>query len=130
MDIIRVRTNTTQLVELVQEWRKDLEQLSSENGKRVAAIYPHQAINCLLMPLYDLLFLRNSSLKTEVSFGKEEHDPFLERIGRNKKGSQIQHYLLDYLKADTTDYSQYTRAILDELPNDEAEKLKEKELEL
>jgi hypothetical protein len=91
-------------------------------------IYPHQAINCLLMPLYDLLFLRNSLMKAEVSFGKEEHDPFLERISKSKKGSQIQHYLLDYLKADTSDYSNFAKVILQELPNDEAERMKEKEM--
>lgn len=102
----------------MQEWRKELDLLASENGKKMAIIYPHQAINCLLMPLYDLLFLRTSSLKTEISFGKDEHDPFLERLSKNKKGSQIQNYLLDYLKADTTDYSQYTKAIVDEFPSD------------
>lgn len=77
MDIIRVRTNTTQLVELVQEWRKDLNELAGDGGRKTLALYPHQGINCLLMPLYDLLFLKASSLKGELSFGKDEHDPFL-----------------------------------------------------
>jgi hypothetical protein len=112
MDIIRVRTNTTQLVELVQEWRKDLNQLAGDGGRKSVALYPHQGINCLLMPLYDLLFLRASSLKAEFSFGKDEHDPFLERITKSKRGSQIQQYLLDYLKADTTDYSPHSKAIM------------------
>ena len=72
----------------------------------------------MLMPLYDLLFLRASSLKSEISFGKDEHDPFLEHLTKYKKGTQIQNYLLDYLKADTTDYTQYTKAIIDEFPSD------------
>lgn len=118
MDIIRVRTNTTQLVEMVQEWRKDLNELAGDGGRKAIAIYPHQGINCLLMPLYDQLFLRASSLKGELSFGKDEHDPFLERITKSKRGSQIQQYLLDYLKADSTDYSPYTKAIIEELPSD------------
>jgi hypothetical protein len=40
------------------------------------------------------------------------HDPFLERIAKNKKGSQIQHYLVDYLKADTSDYRGFAGTIL------------------
>jgi hypothetical protein len=97
----------------VKEWRKDLNKFFKDEGSRVIkAIYPHQAINCLLIPLYDLLFLRNSSLRAEINFGKDTHDPFLERIAKSKKGSQIQHYLVDYLKADTSDYSGFAGAIL------------------
>lgn len=69
-DIIRIRTNTTQLLQLVQEWRSDLGQQGGQEAKNGLPIYPHQAINCLLTPLYDLLFLRNSLIKSEVSFGK------------------------------------------------------------
>lgn len=123
-DIIRIRTNTAQLVELVIGWREDLEKNANEGVRKVKAIYPHQAINCLLMTLYDLLFIRSSALKTEINFGKEEHDPFLEKITKNKKGNQIPDYLLDYLKADTTDYSKLAKIILDELPNDDAEKMR------
>ena len=85
------------------------------------AIYPHQAINCLLMPLYDIIFMRNSSLKGEISFGKDDKDPFLCKIGKAKKGTQIQSYFIDYLQADTTDYGPYLKYILDELPMDNAE---------
>lgn len=118
-DIIRVRTNTVLLIELVSDWREGLESNSKlEQRRKIKAIYPHQAINCLLMPLYDISFLRNSSLKSEISFGKEEKDPFYSKICKAKKGTQIQNYFVDYLQADTTDYGPYLKYILDELPVD------------
>lgn len=121
-DIIRVRTNTVLLIELVSEWREGLESNAKlEQRRKVKAIYPHQAINCLLMPLYDILFTRNSSLKSEVSFGKDEKDPFLSKVSKAKKGTQIQNYFIDYLQADTTDYGPYLKYILDELPNENGE---------
>jgi hypothetical protein len=64
-DIIRIRTNTVLLIELVSDWRESLDSNAKlDQKRRVKAIYPHQAINCLLMPLYDITFIRNSSLKS------------------------------------------------------------------
>ncbi len=51
-DIIRVRTNTVLLIELVSEWRGSLDSNAKlDQKRRVKAIYPHPAISCLLMPL-------------------------------------------------------------------------------
>ena len=46
-------------------------------------------MNCLVMLFYDTEFIKNSSLKLEINFGKEE-DPFIEKVGKNKKGGGIQ----------------------------------------
>ena len=55
-----------------------------EGLKRLKIVHPHHGINCLLLPLYDTAFLRESALKSELSFGKED-DPFLLHITKGKK---------------------------------------------
>jgi hypothetical protein len=61
--------------------------------KKIKIIYPHQAVNSLLLLFYDTSFIKLSALRAEISFGKDEEDPFLEKVGKQKKGGQIQTYL-------------------------------------
>ena len=73
--IIKMRENSVKLYSSVTLWRNYLEGLSKGEGsyvRKIKIIYPHQAINCLLLLFYDTEFIKNSSLKTEISFGKEE----------------------------------------------------------
>jgi len=55
-NILKSRDSNVQLIREVVSWRDDLEKLSGQEvngGKKLKIIYPHQAVNCLLLPLHD-----------------------------------------------------------------------------
>lgn len=108
-NILKSRDNNVNLIREVLSWRDDLEKLNSYDvsGKKMKIIYPHQAINCLLLPLYDIQFLKASVLKNEINFSKDEYDPFLVKISKSKKGTELQNHLIEILKADPVDYQNY-----------------------
>lgn len=129
---MKMRTNSTSLIASVEEWKHYLEDNSKNDGivtKKIKIIYPHQAVNCLLLLFYDTAFLKSSVLKIEISFGKDEDDPFFQKMGKNKKGGQIQHYLFEALKYDPQDYQEFVNKLKAEIPSDEAEEQKEREAE-
>lgn len=66
-------------------------------SRRLKIIYPYEGFNCLLLPFFDTLFLRDSLLRGELVFGRER-DPFLERLVKGKRVSAIQGYFWEFYR--------------------------------
>ena len=54
--MVKSRGSNVNLIREVVSWRDHFERLNNHEvntTKKLKIIYPHQAINCLLLPLYD-----------------------------------------------------------------------------